>query len=108
MLNDAKDFLESGNRFMITHEEALYDSDNGLVEDNFLNAYEKYVQILIQKDNIQDAAIVEKATEGMNSTKEKLISIRDGLIETANAITDNEYAKPFQDRANNISTKLEL
>lgn len=107
LLNEADSLLEKGKRFMVAHEDALYDADNGCVEENFLNANEKYIQILIQKDKIQNDVITENATKGRKSAKEILISIREGLIQMANSLPDEEYAKPLQDRAQNINAKLE-
>lgn len=105
LLKEANSLMEEGNNFMTAHQEGLYDEDNGRVEDFFIKAIDKYDEVLIRKDQITESSLVDEAVKGKSDAKEKLISIREGLNETAD-IVGGDYAQPFRDRAKIIFSRV--
>lgn len=106
ILTKANSLMEAGNQFKEAHLEALYDEDNGRVEANFLQALAEYNQVIKHRDEILDASLVERAEKGKAAVRPELTAIRQGLMETAEAIGDSKYAQPFLERAKTIEAKL--
>lgn len=105
LLSEADSLIQEGNNFMTAHQEALYDEDNGRVEENFIRALDKYDQVIIHQDDITETTLVKNAEKGKNDAKERLISIYEGLTTMADAVGGN-YAQPFMERANMIFSRV--